>query len=245
MYAGVEADIPNWGTLSRFSTRAGLAFSRNVYRDGAIYSSFYVDPEGQPQRHWNSGYLFGSEVPFRYELRVNAASTLRDGRWSADVLLYSDPRFPADFHDRQDGMDFSRLLRPTATQTAESAGSVSSLVWRFSGAWTPRVPGLSPWVESLALTSATTELQWARRTTQTARLPAAVAVSGSDNSPEAEFFYPVTAVTPDLRATMRGTLWRYPRTGSAVALSVGADSGCGRSGHAGFGHHGSGHSAAG
>ena len=209
-YTGVAATMPDLGPLTDFDWRVGLAASRTIYETNGQFSPFYIDTNGAARQNWNNGWLFGAQVPLRYESEVDLR--LRHGALSLslDLLLLSDPEFRRDFGTRSEAMDWGFLLNSDGEVETEEGSTVSSLLWESTTSWSPSVPSaLRPWVSSFAVSGLTTRLDW--RSRNATDLPEAVTRSDADRSPETKFFYPDTLVLPDLQIAMRGTLLQFPR----------------------------------
>lgn len=212
-YAGIAAVMPDLGPLSTMDWRVGLGVSRNIYFENGTYSNYYVDEEGNARQHWNSGQFFGTGVPFRYEAEYSARLNLLGATLTTDLLLLSDPEFRRDYWNREEGMDWSFLFQSGTEDeesTAAGASTVSSLAWEASLTWSPSVGDLSPWIQSVSIDTLAADVQWRTRDNQ--QLPDAVDRAESDESPEDAFFYPQSALLPELRMTIRGALYEYPRT---------------------------------
>lgn len=210
-YAGVAASMPNTGPFSTLDWRLGFGVSRNIYFENGVYSTYYVDDDGNAQRHWNSGTFLGIGVPFRYESELDTRVNLLGASLTIDFLLLSDPEFRRDFWNRDEGMDWSFLFQSGAADdenTATDAATVSSLAWTAALSWTPTISGLSPWIERISIDTLTANLQW--RTRDNEEIPAAIDRPESDGSPEEEFFFPQSMLLPELRFTVQGTLYNYP-----------------------------------
>lgn len=215
-YAGIAASMPDLGPASTMDWRVGLGVSRNIYFENGTYSNFYVDDEGNARRHWNSGRFFDVGVPFRYEAEYSTRIQMLGATLTTDLLLLSDPEFRRDYWNREEGMDWSFLFQSGTEDeesTAAGASTVSSLSWDASLTWSPSVGNLSPWIERVSIDTLAADLQWRTRDNQD--LPNAVDRPESDASPEEEFFYPQSALLPELRMTISGTLYTYPSTQSS------------------------------
>nr|MDA3949192.1 hypothetical protein [Spirochaeta sp.] len=182
----------------------------NIYLDNGAYSSFYVDDLGRARRRWNRGYVLDRDVPYRYESELDARLEVKSASLTINYEMFSDTRFRADYGDRAESIDWSGLITQQSEEEEEdSVGEINSLRWESQLRWNPVLPGLRPWVTSFNVSSLRTELRW--NTRDNADLPAPVARAESDNTPERRFFYPDSAVFPDLVVQLRGTLAELPR----------------------------------
>jgi len=207
IYAGADGAMPDFGPLDTFDWRFGIGMSRNIYLQNNAYTSFYIDEDGSAKRHWNSGVFFGTRIPVRYESDVDAKIDLGKASWDISLLLLSDPRFRADFGNRDEGIDWGFILNQSEEE--EVAGTtVSSLRWQTQLRWRPDVSIVSPWISSLNVSSLRAELRWKTRLDEDA--PAPALLPASDNSPERSFFYPESAVFPEATLQLQGELFRLP-----------------------------------
>jgi len=221
-YGGIGASMPNLGPVTTLDWRLGIGTSRNIYDENGTYSSFYVDETGRARRRWNSGYLLDRTVPFRYESELDAVIDVGTASLSVAYEMFSDTRFRSDYGNRAESIDWNALIsQSTPEETETTAGDITSLRWESRLRWTPRVPGLSPWVTNLSLSGLRAELRWNSR--ENADLPPAVTLPESDASPERLFFYPDSAVFPDLIAQVDGSILRFPRPDGATGSDTTTD----------------------
>ena len=68
---GFDGSFTGTGYIKSFSILGSIGFSKTLYepQTGITYSTY--DSEGE--EHENSGYLFGTEVPFRYRSEIKMA----------------------------------------------------------------------------------------------------------------------------------------------------------------------------
>ena len=208
-YGGAAGSLPGLGPFSQLDWRVGAGTSRNIYFDNGAYSSFYVDDMGRARRRWNHGYVLKRDVPVRYETELDAQLDVESASLTINYEMFSDTRFRSDYGDRAESIDWSGLItRQSRVEPEESVGEINSLRWNSQLRWRPSIPELRPWIASFNLSSLRTELRW--KTRDNAELPAPVARAESNNSPETRFFYPDSAVLPDLVVELRGTLAELP-----------------------------------
>ncbi len=202
-YGGIAGSQPDWGPFESLNWRIGVGASRNIYMANGVYTSYYIDELGQARRRWNTGYFANTELPFRYETELDSAVSFPDGSWTVRYEMLSDPRFRNDFGRRSENIDWTKVLNQTL-EAEPVASEVSSLRWETQLRWNPTLPGLRPWITSLQISSLRGDLRWSSR--ENMNPPPPITVPESHNSPEARFFYPDTAVFPDIALEMRGTL---------------------------------------
>ena len=127
-YIGSELTLPKRGILETANFSSGVAFSRDIYRFGNVFTPFNSNGEDS----WNTSNLFSVTVPFRY--RFNTTGSLRGGivtlNWS--FLFYSDMFTDRDFLDRTEVMDWISLFKMENTDVTSSINTISTFEWRLS-----------------------------------------------------------------------------------------------------------------
>lgn len=227
-YAGIDASLPGLLSIDAVSGRLGFGFSRNIYRDGTGFTSFFVEPgatgenNGEPsggtaQQYWNRGFLLGNELPFRYESELSIRHRWPTVSLAMDMLMLSDPSFRRDFGNRTENMDWGFLLNADGASGDSGSSSVSGYAWSANVTWNPSVTSLRPWVQSASLSTVRTQLIWRDRSVATDAQPPAVRRSDSSNSPEERFLFPQSLVAPELAGRVSGTIfsWRQPSAAPA------------------------------
>lgn len=212
-YVGTEADLPDIGMLQTFFVRAGIGASRTVFSQGDGYTPFYVNENGEAKSNWESGWLIGRELPFRYEAELQTATSLPFLSLSLDLLLLSDPEFRRDFGVRSEQFDWSVIFSGLDELEPEEEERVESYTWRLQSSVSPPVPALSPWVTSLTLERLNASLEWRSRDWPEDQLPLALQQNPYTSSGEAAFFYPSEFVLPDASVRLQGELFAYPDSG--------------------------------
>ncbi|MFP4409478.1 MAG: hypothetical protein ACLFPW_13235 [Spirochaetaceae bacterium] len=212
-YVGAEADLPELGPLQSFFVRAGIGASRTVFSQGDGFTPYYVNESGEASSNWESGWLIGRELPFRYEMELQTATSLPLFSLSLDMLLLSDPEFRRDFGVRSEQFDWSVILSGLDELEPEEQDRVESYTWRLNSSLSPSLSSLSPWVTSLSLERLNASLAWRSRQWPEERLPPALQQNPYTSSGEAAFFYPSEFVLPDASVRLQGELFSYPDTG--------------------------------
>ena len=244
VFAGVEAALGGEGA-TQLLLKGGIGASRTVYFDSQFgYTPFFVDTGGNAFSIWHDVNLFGGVVPLRYALDVTLSSTGAQSAesalsaWSltADVEWISDPRFTADFYNRQERIDWPALIGlPGDPPPVVSARS--TLTWEVNGkadlglpsaeaTAEPGVGGGSALVERLSFPTLNARLFWQSRQDSAdycAQLASSFgsqaacdtantggAIEGLD--PTVEFYYPSTLRLPLLSVSIAGTLLEAPAT---------------------------------
>ncbi|MFP4154027.1 MAG: hypothetical protein ACLFSV_14365, partial [Alkalispirochaeta sp.] len=212
-YAGVDASLPDLGPVDRLDFRFGIGASRNIFSSDGVYSSWYIDSQGHARQQWNTGWVLGTQLPFRYEAEVDTSSQFSTLSLSLTLLLLSDPQFRRDFGNRSEAIDWGVFLNSGDAEGDTSQSTVSSTTWETNLRWRPSVPDpLRPWVSSFSVRSVRAQVNW--RTRNEEHLPEPLTRSDSDSSPEERFLYPDSMVIPDAAIELAGTLLQFPGTGN-------------------------------
>ncbi len=222
IYSGIDGSLPGLGGIDRFSGRFGVGASRNIYRSGDQFSSFFIDENGIAQRHWNRGYAFGRDVPFRYKAEINVAHRFSTLSISFDALMLSDPAFRRDFGDRSESMDWGFLFSPDPLEREGTGQMTSGYDWTLQASWNPSVRALQPWVQQASINTMRAQLRWRDRAVARDRLPQAVQRSESDRSPEERFLFLQSIIAPELAGRMSGTIFSWERRPGVPRLPEGS-----------------------
>jgi lipopolysaccharide assembly outer membrane protein LptD (OstA) len=190
VYVGTELHLPKKGNFGETTLSGGLAFSRNVYQQGAYYTPF--DREGKST--WNTSHIFGQEIPFRYRLRAAGSISGLYGSLNWDIPFYSDPFIDYDFiANRSESQDLLSMLLGGSTALTES--NISSYELRINSTVTPNVKTLSPFISTLSVNSLNSFISFNTKTNSEA----------NSYSPDRLFFYPIRWTVFSVSTTMSGT----------------------------------------
>ena len=214
-FGAVEAKLAGLGLLTNSDLDLAIARSRNIYVDPntGLYSAFLQNTDGTFSDSWNTSYLGGQVVPFRYGF--NADFTLQGPTFQVTAAFpyYSDPFFVRDFGNRQESVDWSTLLGINSVNQSVQRQQLltqvmSSLQWTLHTQVTPNPGVLKPFVSSITISNADLLMYWQTKTTT----PSPISVlpngftAGDFSYPNQSFFYPTTFVTPNFSAQISGTL---------------------------------------
>ena len=204
-----------------FSTAIG--FSRSLKYLSTQNGTSYV-PFFDSEMIWDKSYLFGKEIPFRYELdfKMNFSHTL--GNLSLSLPFYSDAYFHSDFiSERSESMDWINYLMNLSNESddASTSSETSSYTWALNGSFKPPVKNLSPYISSLSLSSITSSMTfYSKLMTQDAFKKLYPDASSSKisflygYSPARKFYYPSQIVPFKTTLNMSGTILSFPKTTS-------------------------------
>ncbi|MDR0377878.1 MAG: LPS-assembly protein LptD [Spirochaetaceae bacterium] len=207
-YLGTEAVFPRKGVLGAQTLSAGMGFTRNIYRiePGNFFSPFssYVSSS-----EWNTSRLFSIDVPFRYRLKAEGSLSGTYGSLNWNFPFYSDRYVNRDFLNRSEEMDWVKLLKdgaeiPEDEYLSQYLGSYS---WQLTGAITPKVTALNPYISSLSVSNISSSVLFGSRD---------VSLAGAANgplphsSPDNSFFYPDKLTILSFSASVQGSPLQIP-----------------------------------
>lgn len=214
---------PESSAVTEFSFAAYLGFSRTLFPISSGSQAVYSPYGSDGQVHYNKTSFMGVELPFRLKtnlkLSVKSPFTL-----NLSIPVYTDAFFDSDFiTDRKESMDWiDYLLDGTEeddTDDSSSTGEISSFTWSLSGSYTPKIPALAPYIQTLTVSPSASVL-FSAKTDTDGLLPAEYNIS-----PSRRFFYPSQIKPFALSMRISGTLFSYPGTTSTKTNSGTAVSG--------------------
>jgi lipopolysaccharide assembly outer membrane protein LptD (OstA) len=152
-YIGTDLEMPSKGVLGALNLSMGIGLTRTVYPLDGNYTPYYPDFNGDTDKNYSN--LFSKEVPFRYRLKTNSSLSGRYGGFSWSLPYYSDPMVDNDFLRRAEEMDWVNMLQKgAATEPEETSQSqLGSYTWQFSGQINPTFPKMSPYINSISISS--------------------------------------------------------------------------------------------
>jgi lipopolysaccharide assembly outer membrane protein LptD (OstA) len=186
--------MPGKGMLGALNLDLGIGLTHNLYYDGDNYTPYNYDGTTD----WNSSNLFSSKVPFRYRLKTDSSIRGKYGSFSWNVPFYSDPLMDSDFMHRAEEMDWINMLQKgSALEEEEITQSLlGSYVWSFSGQVNPTFPNMSPYINSISISSISLSVSFRQYDT----MP-----STSELLPSRYFFAPETATLYSVSGSISGT----------------------------------------
>lgn len=202
-YTGIESSLA-WPDID-WDLYFGIGVTRNI---NSNYDVQYTMENGSVGSIWNSSYLFGVEIPFRYALDTTFEWKNLELEWA----IYSDPFFTTDFGSRDEDFDWLNWLLSDLTE--DSVDSQGSTTYRYDWRITYRnlsfnTSSISPWISSINIPLIEASISWYKKPTT---FPANTIQPENPNlvDPGREFFYPEKMVLPSMTFQMSGTLIDYP-----------------------------------
>jgi hypothetical protein len=197
-YLGTELTLPRKGIFGGMDFSTGIGFTRTIYRLDSGYSPF-AQYDGSDE--WNKAYFFSQEIPLRYRLNTKGSLSGKYGSFTWAFPFYADPFVDQDFLDRSEEMDWVSMIKGESEEEEEEDTTTSALgsyEWRLSGAITPSVTVLNPYVSSFSVSSLSTSLAFRTRTS-------ALVSNDSPTSPERIFFFPDKLTLYSISTSIAGT----------------------------------------
>ena len=205
-FAGIGGDLSGLNSyIKTFTFEAGLGVSRNLY-SGIIprlfteYTPYWQEADGSLRSFWNTTRLGNTELPFRFGGETTLALVF--GRLSMNILLesYSDPYIEEDFYDRQEQIDWSRLIEGVLEEEI-STPLKDRLTWRMDSSYSPSTANLSPYITSLSLSRMLVSMDWRSKD-----IPSAILPSHALTDPTRRFYYPDSFTFPEISLQIGGTI---------------------------------------
>ncbi|MDR2797597.1 MAG: LPS-assembly protein LptD [Treponema sp.] len=195
-YLGTELILPRKGIFGGMDLSGGLGFTRTIYQLSSGYSPF-AQYDGSDE--WNKAYFFSKEIPFRYRLNTKGSLSGKYGSFTWAFPFYADPFVDQDFLDRSEEMDWITMFKgDTGEEETTTTSALGSYEWRLSGAITPSVTVLNPYVSSFSVSNLSTSLSFRTRTS-------ALVSAASPASPERVFFFPDKITLYSFSTSIAGT----------------------------------------
>ncbi len=222
--AGVQGKLKPNKYITDLEFTTAIGFSRSLKYLSTQNGSSYV-PFFDSEILWDKSYLFGKEIPFRYELdfKMNFSHTL--GSFSLSLPFYSDAYFHSDFiSERSESMDWINYLMNLSNNSDDTSTSseTSSYTWALNGSFKPPINFLNPFVSSLSFSGITSSMTfYSKQMTQDAFKKLYPDASGSKisflygYSPARKFYYPSQIVPFKTTLNISGTLFSFPKTARA------------------------------
>ncbi|MDR0685489.1 MAG: LPS-assembly protein LptD [Spirochaetaceae bacterium] len=187
-YVGTEISLPKMGLMNDFTLSGGLAFTRTIFEPagGPRYTPYNVAVDNA--EHWDSAYIFGAEVPFRFRLKTAPSFSGKYGSISLSLPVYSDPFIDHDVLNRSESIDWMEMLIQGAATPDTPETNVAGLgayEWRVTIKPQFSTNALSPYISNLSIDSISSVYHFAVNTNNKA-IPEAV----RPTSPQREFYYP-------------------------------------------------------
>lgn len=212
---GVEGVFqPSQKYVTNLKFNVDLGFSRTIFRSGDSYTTISTAEEV----YWDKSNFMGISVPFRYGMNMDMTLS-KPFKLTLSMPLYSDPYFYYDFMQRNESMDWiSYFLSNDNDDTSSS--TYSSFKWNLSSSYSPTLPAvLKPYISSLSF-SLTSSINFAVTDAQ---------FEGDERSlnndkwtsytPERQFYYPSQITPADVKVSMSGTLFEWPKSSSKTTAT--------------------------
>ncbi len=221
--AGTEGKLKKLSILENVSFSAYMGFSRTLFpiSGNGVPNGAYSSYSGRNRQYKDSGWLLGTEFPFRFMSSFKASMTFPLVKLNIDIPIYSDPYFQSDFvSGRQEDMNWIDFMlnNPLLTNSGStsSSSSVSSFSWQISGSVSKPdfVKKLEPYLKEFSVSSFSSTLQFAAKTDST------LSSEISSYSPNRQFFYPSSIVPLKVNASAGGTLFTYSSKDSSNQTSA-------------------------
>ena len=228
----LQGNFPGATPGTNISFYAGIAATRNLYSTN--YSPFYLNADGTLSSVWNSSFLLGGSVPFRYRFDFESTTSTPILSLGVQMPFVSDPYFLQDFSNRSEDMDWGQVLGLGGAATI-TPPLISTFTWQVTSAVNIPTAGVTPYLSSLSISRLNAAVTWQSRKSTTwngtgtlpDNLATAIASDGSAGSPSLYFFFPDLITIPDLGLNVGGTIFSIPSAAATATAkpATAADSG--------------------
>jgi lipopolysaccharide assembly outer membrane protein LptD (OstA) len=202
-YTGMEISLPKLGPINNFTFSGGLAFTRTIFEStgGIKYSPYNVSVDNA--EHWDSAYIFGTEVPFRFRLKTSPSISGKYGSISLSLPVYSDPFIDHDVLNRSESIDWMEMIIQGAATPETPDTNVAGLgayEWNLTARPQFSTDALSPYISNLSINSISSVYHFAVNTNNRA-VPETI----RPTSPQREFYYPDKFTLYSISGAVGGT----------------------------------------
>jgi hypothetical protein len=233
-FVGVEGLLPGPAGATQLTVRGGLAVSRSVRfvppvgSTPGFYTPYLTDTSGNLFSLWHTVDWLGAAIPLRYALDVDFSSSEAPGlTLTAGLKWFSDPRFPADFYNREERIDWPALVGLPG-DPVPPVSERSTLTWEADAPidlpLPTKVAGTQGSLDRLSISRLNTRLFWQSRTDAAVYCAEVADLFGdqpicdaanfggalANLDPTREFYYPSTLRLPLLSVAVAGTLLELP-----------------------------------
>ena len=229
---GVDTNfLPSDFFISKIRVGANLGFSNTIFKNDTYYDIF--SPISGKQYTDNSNFL-GLKLPFRYSANIEV-EIQEPFRLTLTLPIYSDPFFGHDFINyRSEHMDWISFFMENAlgnSEETETISETSSFTWNLNTSFTPKLPDfIKPYINSMSISTTSFVNILSLNTTFNTNPSTSPSSNSSFDSffeednveevddnwktytPERKFFYPSQITPVNLKFSMNGTLFQYPKS---------------------------------
>ena len=229
---GVDTNfLPSDFFISKIRVGANLGFSNTIFKNDTYYDIF--SPISGKQYTDNSNFL-GLKLPFRYSANVEL-EIQTPFRLTLTLPIYSDPFFGHDFINyRSEHMDWISFFMENAlgnSEETETISETSSFTWNLNTSFTPKLPDfIKPYINSMSISTTSFVNILSLNTTFNTNSSTSSSSNSSFDSffeeekveeiddnwktytPERKFFYPSQITPVNLKFSMSGTFFQYPKS---------------------------------
>ena len=196
---GIDGSFNDFGIVNSLKFATYFGFSNDLFPLGDNqYSKF--SPTGET--YYNSSYLFGLKVPFRFYTNFQMSISKSPFSLQVDIPFYSDSLFKYDFLTRSESMDWISYFLDDNKETETSISEVNSYSWGINGSLSkPKfLSSLSPFVENLSISSISSAVNFNSKKNED------LEGENKEVSPAKKFFYPSSVYPLKLSLNFSGKI---------------------------------------
>ncbi|GHU40499.1 hypothetical protein FACS1894190_07450 [Spirochaetia bacterium] len=150
-YVGTNIIFPKKGFLDNINVDGGFGFTKTIYSTAGKFTPF--DLTNNSKENWNTSYIFGAEVPFRFRLKLETA--FFNGIVSLKLPIFSDPYIEYDIMNtkRLESFDYMKALKEAGTAATDEVTTPSANTYDWQLTIRPKlsVTNLAPYISTLSL----------------------------------------------------------------------------------------------
>jgi len=205
-YTALEGSIAQLWKFKALSFDVGIGVTRSIKSPESGINDFYSNyfSENNYDAEWNSSYLFGATLPFRWGLSFQFTFL----KFRADFTYLTDPWFYSDFSSREENFDWlNYLLAQTTFDEDEDVNTTSegSFQWSVNGMLNIPNQWAGNYINTFSFNPVKFNIQWNTMANE---------LYDSDHDyrpydPGREFFYPDNMTIPQTTLNLAGILLDY------------------------------------
>lgn len=212
-YLGVQGYFSPNTVVKKIDFGIGIGFSRTFFPLSPVP---IINPQ-TGESEWDSGYLLGQELPFRFYEDFSLSLSKNNFSLSVSLPFYSDPYFNSDFHNRSENMDWINYFLNNALMNVKNSQTnqvvLSGFNWNLNASYTPKIDFLKPYINTLSFSNIASSVSFITKQNSD---KAGVSFIYDVNR---QFYIPTHIKPFDATIKISGTLFSYPFIANAKKTS--------------------------
>jgi lipopolysaccharide assembly outer membrane protein LptD (OstA) len=201
-YVGTEISLPKLWLINNFSLSGGLAFTRTIFQQPGTSNTYIpYNLQDNNEEHWDSSYIFGVEVPFRYRFTTAPSFSGKYGSVSLSIPMYSDPYINYDVMNRSESIDWMEMLREgAATPVTPDSTTTNQGMFEWNLTVRPQfaTKALDPYISNMSINNISSVYHFNYKDDPAIK-------SEYPTSPQRTFYYPDKFTLYSISGAVSGT----------------------------------------